>query len=227
MRRAIPVMVALLAAVAVPSVLRAQEPANPGTAATQQHVEHAVEKRTGNPVEAPEHASAGHDDAYPHVPWYKNMELWKFINMGLILLLVFHMVGGSPKGSLQRRSDKIRHELDEARHALETAETRLDDAELRLARLHDELERMREEGRQAAASEKARIIDEARRSAEDLGRRTQRQIEVETLRAKRELREHMASLIVRQVREELQGRIEREGDAPFVNTILQKVEALG
>lgn len=224
MRRAVPVAAALWLGLC-PLLVRAQETGGHGTG---ERIEQATEEASGRSVETGDHDAPGHETEHHEVvPWYKNMDLWKAINLGVIIWVVMRMAGGDQVGpNLRRRSDVIRTELDEARLALETAEKRLDDAEFRLARLHDELESLRQQGRQTAQSEQARLLAEAEEAAAELGRRTKRQIELETAGAKRELRRYMAGLIVQRVRENLKRRVEREGDAPFVNTILDKVEAL-
>jgi F-type H+-transporting ATPase subunit b len=187
-----------------------------------------AEARSAGGTEAHGKAEGGHEaeDGHEAVPFYMNQDLWKFINLGVIVLIAMRLGAGALGPALQQRGETVRRELDEARVALETAEKRLDDAEFRLARLHDEIEELKRDGRKAAQAEKERIAADARAAAEEVGRRTRSQLALETQKAKRELREYLAALVVERVRQELRSKVERQGDAPFVNTILDRVEAL-
>ena len=182
--------------------------------------------QTATHGEGEKHEGAEHEGEEHAVPWYRNVDLWKVINL-LVLLYIGMRMGLRGIGpALRQRSNTIRTELDTAHAALESAEKRYDDAEYRLARLHDEIEELRQDGRRFAQSDRERIIANAHLAAEQIGAKNRVQIQLLTESSKRELRQFMAELVVGRVRQELQNKVARQGDAPFVQTILQQVEAL-
>jgi F0F1-type ATP synthase membrane subunit b/b' len=207
-----------------PALSQAQEHAAEPAAAEHAAAEHGTDEHAAGAAAG--HAEEAGHDGHAAVPWYRHQDLWKFINLGLLVALVLYKVGGLVAPALAKRSKGIRGDLDQAREALQSAEQRYDDAELRLARLHDELEELRQDGKRLTEADKVRIVSDARAGAEEIGQRTRKQIGLETQNAKRELRHYVAALVVQKVRQDLQSRVERDGDGPFVRTILEKVEAL-
>ncbi len=171
--------------------------------------------------------SEGHEGGgHAPQPWYRNQDLWKLINMGVIVFLIMHLAGGGMRTGMRNRSSSIRNELFSARSALEAAEKSLDDVEFRLAKLREEIDEMRETARRLAEQEKERIFQEAETAAQGVAIGAKRQIEVQIRGSKRELREYVAGLMVDRVRSQLIQRVEQDGDAPFVDSLLRKVEVL-
>jgi F-type H+-transporting ATPase subunit b len=209
----------------------------PARSGAQDPTHSAEPSQSALPAEA-ESGAASHSEAASHgkaethegeehaVPWYWNADLWKVINLLVIFGLAMWFGLGGIGPALRQRSSTIRTELDSARSALESAEKRFDDAEFRLARLHDEIEELRQEGRRLAQSDRERIIANAHAAAEEIGTKNRIQIGQLGEAAKLELRGYVAELVVGRVRQELQSKVERQGDAPFVHTILEQVEAL-
>jgi F-type H+-transporting ATPase subunit b len=113
--------------------------------------------------------------------------VWTLVIFAVVVLVLGKFAWGPILKGLQARETYILESLEKAKQERTEAETRLREYEERLAQARTEATAIVEEGRRDAEVLKNKILDEARREAEQERERTKREIRIATDTATKEL----------------------------------------
>ena len=164
------------------------------------------------------------------LPWWVNypgLELWKFANLFLFILVAFllHRRLGKPiREALRSRSEAIKRELQKAREDRDVALAKLSEVEARLANLDAEVAAVKDKARAEAEAEKARLALSTEKDLAKIKEQATREIESAAKAAKHELRRFAAEESVRLAETILKQEIKPEDDARLATL---NVEELG
>src|SRR5262245_48673666 len=161
----------------------------------------------------------------PHWWDYPGLELWKFVNLalfagGLIYVLTKKVKLGE---AFKTRRETIKQELAKAQQERDAAVTKLKEVEERLARLDGEVSTIREQSKQEAADERARIAKSTEVEIAKLSEQAQREIEGAGKAAKHELRLYAAQTSVRIAEEIIRREMKPEDDARLLQRNVQEL----
>src|SRR6266849_794009 len=90
---------------------------------------------------------------------YPGFELWKFVNLGIFVLLLVYTLSRKVKlgEAFKARRESIKRELARAKEERDAALAKLKEVDERLARLDSEVNAIKEESQREAAEENERI----------------------------------------------------------------------
>jgi len=124
---------------------------------------------------------------------------------------------------IAQRRETLTAEITEAQKLRAEAEEQLKDYESRLANLEGEIARVMDEARQSAENERQRILTEANAAAERLTRDAQTRIEQATRRLEHELRVKMVELSVEKAEDliatQVDDRIRRRHVTEYISSL--------
>jgi F0F1-type ATP synthase membrane subunit b/b' len=153
-------------------------------------------------------------------PWwdYPGFELWKFVNLGIfVLLLVFILTRKVKLAELfNARRAEIKRQLDKARTERDAALQKLKEVEERLSRLDGEVTAVKEQSAREAAEERQRIAQSTEAEVVKLGEQAAREIETAGKVARKELRLYAAEQSVRRAEEIVRREMKPEDDARLI-----------
>lgn len=157
---------------------------------------------------------------------YPGFELWKFVNLGIFVLLLVYILTRKAKlgEAFKARRDNIRSELARAQQERDAALAKLKEVEERLARLDGEIGGIREQSRREVAEENARIARATETEIARLGEQAQREIERAGKTARHELRRYTAEQSVRLAEELIRREMKPEDDARLIT---RNIDELG
>lgn len=157
---------------------------------------------------------------------YPGFELWKFVNLGIFVLLLIYILTRKAKlgEAFKARRDNIRTELARAQQERDAALAKLKEVEERLARLDGEIGGIREQSRREVAEENARIARATETEIARLGEQAQREIERAGKTARHELRRYTAEQSVRLAEELIRREMKPEDDARLIT---RNIDELG
>lgn len=161
-------------------------------------------------------------------PWwdYPGFELWKFVNLGIfVLLLVYFLTRQVKLGeAFKSRREAIRRELARAQQERDAALAKLKEVDERLARLDSEVSAIQEQAQREAAEESERIARATEAEIVKLGEQAQREIERAGKTARHELRRYTAEQSVRLAEDMIRREMKPEDDARLIT---RNIEELG
>lgn len=147
---------------------------------------------------------------------YPGLELWKFVNLAIFIVLgIIFLRKKINKGLLARR-ESIQQELIAAQTEHEQALAKVAEADSLLSRLHDDVRTVHEQSRQEAEQERQRLAAGTEREIEKLKQQAQREIERVDKIARKELREFLAKRSIELARESLRERMRPEDDTLLI-----------
>ena len=149
---------------------------------------------------------------------YPGFELWKFVNLGIfVLLLVYFLTRKFKLGeAFKARRDDIRRELTRAQHERDAALAKLKEVEERLALLDGEVSAIKKQSQREVADENERIARATETEIVRLGEQAQREIERAGKTARHELRRYTAEQSVRLAEEMIRREMKPEDDARLI-----------
>lgn len=158
-------------------------------------------------------------------PWwnYPGLELWKFVNLLVFILVLRLLVGKKLKGAMQARAGAIKQELQTAREERDSALAKLAEVEGRIARLDQEAAAIREKAQTEAEAEKQRLRADAEKEIVRIREQATREIDSATKAAKHELRKYAAQESVRLAENILSREIRPEDDARLSELNVQEL----
>jgi F-type H+-transporting ATPase subunit b len=162
-------------------------------------------------------------------PWidYPGLELWKFVNLGIFILLAWYLhrrFGRPIREAFRSRSESIKRELATARVERDQALAKLTEVEGLFSKLDSELARIKEQARVEATAERKRMEAATEQEITKIREQAKREIESAGKAARHDLRKFAATESVRLAEEILKKEIRPEDDARLTN---QNVEQLG
>ena len=163
-------------------------------------------------------------------PWWANypgLELWKFFNLFLFLVVAFllHRKFGRPiQQALRTRREQIKLELQRAKDERDQALAKLSEVEARFSNLDAEISAIKEKALLEAEADKARLLASTEAELAKMRDQARREIESAGLAAKHELRKFAAMESLRRAEQILKTEIRPEDDARLIS---RSVEELG
>lgn len=157
---------------------------------------------------------------------YPGFELWKFVNLGIFVLLLVYILTRKAKlgEAFKARREGIRSELARAQHERDAALTKLKEVEERLALLDAEVRVIQEQSQREVTEENERIARATESEIVRLGEQAQREIERTGKTARHELRRYTAEQSVRLAEEIIRREMKPEDDARLIT---RNIEDLG
>ncbi|MGZ7100228.1 MAG: ATP synthase F0 subunit B [Candidatus Angelobacter sp.] len=216
---------ALFAVIAPAGTLRAQESANPASAATAERPEQA--EHTPDKAEGQEKVKEGGEaDAIRNAPAVKfiarhtgltnDQAYWLCI--GLNFAVIFFAIAGLMRkmlpGYFSGRTATIQKGIEEARKMSEDARRRLAEVEGRLSRLDTEIAGMRKEADENAKAEEQRLLAAGEEERRRIVASAEQEIEMAANAARRELKSYVAELAVQLAEKKI--RVSKDTDEALV-----------
>lgn len=140
------------------------------------------------------HAEVAFDGAY----W--NTQLVKFVNIGLVIGILFFFLSKPVKAFFQNRAKQIEEDLSAAARARQEAERRLEEVKLEVAELENKVESIKASAVEEGEAEKQRLISQARHESGRLISNAEREIENRIKSGKSELKSYATKLAVEKAR---------------------------
>jgi F-type H+-transporting ATPase subunit b len=173
-------------------------------------------------------ASEGGEGAH-HVDTAKQMKDfgWRALDFALLFaLIVWALKKANVKGSLADRQAGIDKTLKEAEAAKTAAEQKFAEYSAKLAAANKEIDEIYAAIRTEGEAEKARIIAEAKVTAEKIGEQARQTASQEVLKARLELRKEAARLAVELAEQNIKESIRKDDQDRLVGEYLTKVVEL-
>lgn len=147
---------------------------------------------------------------------YPGLELWKFVNLAIFLVLGIYVLRHKINERLLARRDSIQQELIAAKTEREQALAKVAEADNLLSRLHEDVITVHEQARLEAEQERQRLAAGTEREVEKLKQQAQREIERADKIARKELRRYLAHRSIELARESLRHRMRPEDDTLLI-----------
>ncbi len=153
--------------------------------------EHAVSADPhGQPIEA--HGAEG-EHGSKSITSDKLWDLfWRTVNFIALLIILMKFLAKPIGNAVSGRQQQVIDELKDLEAKRDTAERSYKEFESRLAGMEKEMEVVVERAIAQAETEKAKILDDAEKAAEDIKRQAEAAIQAEIVEAKRSLRDDIA-----------------------------------
>lgn len=199
----ISVLVLVLACVARPARLCAQEPASQPAASSS-----AATGDAKPPVEAKQEKETDATEAFKHsapVQWIARVTglsldqtywLCMFLNFAIVFVSLWMVMRKRLPAVFRSRTELIQERIEEARKTSEEARRRLSEVEGRLSRLDVEINEMRREAEENAREEEKRVHSAADEERRRIVAAAEQEISMAANAARRDLKSYAAELAV-------------------------------
>ena len=147
---------------------------------------------------------------------YPGLELWKFVNLAIFIVLGIIFLRKKINQGLLARRDAIQQELVAAKTEREKALARVAEADSLLSRVDDDVRTVHEQAKLEAEQERQRLAAGTEREIEKLKQQAQREIDRAHKLARKELRAYLANRSIELARESLRSRMRPEDDARLI-----------
>ena len=117
---------------------------------------------------------------------------WRTVNFIALLIILIYFLAKPIGNALAGRQQQVIDELETLQDKRDTAEKSYKDFESRLAGMEKEMEVIVERAIAQAQNEKAKILEDAEKAAEDIKRQAEAAVQGEIVEAKRKLRDDIA-----------------------------------
>jgi F-type H+-transporting ATPase subunit b len=148
----------------------------------------------------------------------------RLVNFGILAGVLIYFLKSPLLGYLARRRDQIRSDLVTAAETKRAAAAQIDEIDRRMNALPAELEALRTQGAQEIAAEEARIRVAAAAERERLLEQARREIEWQVKVAERDLVSHAADLAVGVATERIKNNITDEDRQRLVDRYVQQLK---
>jgi F-type H+-transporting ATPase subunit b len=152
-------------------------------------------------------------DAWANIP---GLEVWKFFNLTVFILVGALLLRGFIKGALASRRETIKLELAKAHQEREQAFAVLSEAESKLAHLEEDVRRIQENANREAAAERGRLAAATERELEKMKQQASRELETADRIARKELREFLAAASIEKARTVVLSEVRPEDDMRII-----------
>jgi F-type H+-transporting ATPase subunit b len=152
-------------------------------------------------------------------------DTYRVMNFAVLAVALFFLLRKPVSQALSARVTGIQNQLDELEARKKEAEQKLAEYNQRLSRLDQEAEKIIEGYIQQGEAAKARILEEAKGTAEKLEEQARRNIENEFKQAKKRLQEDIIEKALVKAEEIVRGKITVEDQDRLVDEYLEKVVA--
>lgn len=150
------------------------------------------------------HGTEEHGDGHGSTPWYRSFDLWKFINLGVLILILYKLLG-APLGKFFRdRSTSIEEMLKSAENERELARKDLETMQQNIADARAEINSILERGEVSAQRAIKEIEENTASEIEIIKRRTSDELEQELISIRQELVTFVAKEAVAQATQKIE-----------------------
>lgn len=150
-------------------------------------------------------------------------QLVKFVNLSLVVGLLFFLLRKPVMAFFRTRARQIDENLTAAARAREEAERRLEAVKAEVAGIEAKIADSLTAARREGEAEKERIVRQAREEAERMLGAAEREIENRIRAGRKELKQYAAELAVEKAREEISRRITDAEDAALIERTIARV----
>ena len=150
---------------------------------------------------------------------------YKVMNFGVLAIGLFLLMRKPVSQALNSRISGIKEQLSELEEKKQAAEKQLAEYTEKFSSLEQETEKLIEDYIRQGNAAKARIIDEAKKSAEKLEEQARRNIDHEFKQAKLELQQEILEKALEKSEEILKDKITAKDEEKLVDEYLDKVVA--
>jgi F-type H+-transporting ATPase subunit b len=154
---------------------------------------------------------------------YPGLELWKFFNLFLFIVVMVYFLKRPLSDAFRARREGIRQELQKAREERDLALAKLAEVQSRLERLDSEVAAIKEHSISEAQAERERISRDTEQEILKLQEQSQREILGAGKVAKHELRRFAAQQSVRLAEEIVRREIRSEDDARLIELNVEQM----
>lgn len=166
------------------------------------------------------------------VSWldYPGLELWKFVNLGVFILVALYLHGrlGRPiREALRARGEGIKRELARAEQERDQALGKLAEVEKRLADLDGEVASIAERAKIEAEAERERINLATEQEIARFREQAKREIESAGKAARQSLRKFAAMESIRMAEDILKAEIRPDDDARLTRLSVEDIGRIG
>lgn len=148
---------------------------------------------------------------------------WRTVNFIALVILLVYFLAKPIAGGLESRRRAVQEELEGLETKRVEAERSYKTFESRLAGMEKEMEVIVEKAVAQAAAEKARILADAERTAEDVKRQAEAAIAAEVIEARRRLRDDVAEQAAAMAEELILANLTAEDQVNITEQYLAKV----
>jgi F-type H+-transporting ATPase subunit b len=149
--------------------------------------------------------------------------LWRTLNFGLLAGILFYLLRKPVPKALQSRRQGIEDQLDDLERQKQEAEKQLAGYKEKFARLDEEVEKIVADYIHQGEEAKAKIIEEAKATAEKLQEQAKKNIEHEFSKVKQQLRAEMAEQAVAMAEGLIKKNIKSKDQKSLIDEYLKKV----
>jgi len=157
---------------------------------------------------------------------YPGFELWKFINLGIFILILVYLLRKPLSEGFKAKREAIRADLIRAEEEKQAALAQLTSTESKLAALEHEKRSILGRAAAEAEAEKRRIIEAAEAEAARIREQAEGEIARLAQQTKAELRRFSAEESVRRAEAKLRGQIDGERDSRLVKAGIDAIGGL-
>jgi F-type H+-transporting ATPase subunit b len=154
---------------------------------------------------------------------YPGLELWKFLNLFVFIMVGVYFLGPRMREALKSRGEVIKRELTKAREERDLALAKLAEVEARFANLDQEVARIKDKAEAEAEAERQRIRTATTEEIAKLREQAKREIEIAGKAARHELRRFAAQESVRLAEAILEKEIRAEDDVRLTSLSVQEL----
>jgi len=149
--------------------------------------------------------------------------LWRTLNFAVLLIVLIKVLSKPIANGLRTRQQSIREEFTDLEERKVEADKAYQTYEEKLASIDQEVSDIIQAAIAQGEAEKARIIDEANRTAEDIKRQAEMAIQHELAEAKLQLREDVANQAVVMAEELIRKNLQEADQVKLIEDYLAKV----
>jgi F-type H+-transporting ATPase subunit b len=149
----------------------------------------------------------------------------RFVNFAILAGVLFYLLRSPLAGYLTERSGQIRSDLVNAAAMKQAAAAQIEDIDRRMKALPGELEALRKQGAEEIAAEEARIRTAAAAERDRLLEQARREIDMQVKVAERELVSHAADLAVGVATERIKNTITDDDQKRLVDRYAQQLKS--
>lgn len=200
--------------------------------AAAESAEHAVVDAThaaddGHAVEAGDGHGAEGAHAAGSLSAEKLKELfWRFVNFAALMIILVKFGAKPIASALGDRQKKIKNTVEDLESRRDEAEKTYRDFETKLAGMEKEIDTIVEKAIAQAEIEKAKIIEKAEQSADDIKRQAEMAVNNEIMEARRTLQNDIAKQATAMAEELIRKNLTPDDQVKIIEDYLDKVEAV-
>lgn len=154
---------------------------------------------------------------------YPGLELWKFLNLGIFIVVGIYILRSPISGSLAERQERIRQEIARAEKAREAAAASLAEAQAQLDHLGDDVDQVRKHAEVEVEQERKRLAAAAEQEIQRLNAQADRELDRARKTAQKELQQFLASRSLELAKYSVAAQLRPEDDSRFIKNRLDEL----